>query len=596
MQLFELRLFPRFSTNKSGFLNFLCLFMVLFSVFLNPFALKSQESRFQIHRDEPGWPLDFFSPISGTFGEYRNHNMHMGADFKSYGLNGHPVLAVFDGSIDHISQSQKGYGTSFNLYSNELSMKSKYAHLYSFQGSNSKLELLRQALCLLIGKDEFYINLPKGMFEVKKGDWIGLTGESGSGISHLHLEFRDDKGFINPLFFTSFHQKDNIAPTILKLLWEDSARSQVLELQTKQIGPGQYSIQEPIVARGKIRIKLGGYDFIRSRNKNNVYAIELINGTDKLYRKEFFYVPYSDSSNKQLFYDINRSSLSPPVYFYNVFDPSKGYSIDLTDHEIGDKILLTAILEDATGNRSELPIQIEVGIPRKDTTIRPVPNSKVGDIYTTSDKVVSLDFKKTSTYGNGYPLISKTDWEKEGVKIAKGLTPVSDPYKISVMNFNWKGEATGFIKTKNPPTSKESLYFYDTSIKRFNGISSTRTKDGFQFKTEKLGILGVFADEAPPSVHYAYSYAKEIHLENARTPGISERLYYLGDVGSGFTTTPEVLLEGEVYPFEYDKDRRAISIKIPDKAFLEKKYLLLQIRPKDWAGNQGNYFTEILTP
>jgi hypothetical protein len=30
------------------------------------------------------------------------------------------------------------------------------------------------------------------------------------------------------------------------------------------------------------------------------------------------------------------------------------------------------------------------------------------------------------------------------------------------------------------------------------------------------------------------------------------------------------------------------------KAFEKKKYLLLEIKPKDWAGNIGKTFTEIL--
>ena len=171
---------------------------------------------------------------------------------------------------------------------------------------------------------------------------------------------------------------------------------------------------------------------------------------------------------------------------------------------------------------------------------------------------------------------------------------MSEPYKISIQNFNWKGEVEGLIRTNNKPTVKETLYFYDSSIQRFSSVWSKRTSEGFQFKTAKLGILGVLADDSPPFVSYSFAFSKNIKLPKASNPRIMERTYYLGDSGSGYTTNPEVYLDGEKYPFIYDSDRKAIHISLAKKAFEKKKYLLLEIKPKDWAGNIGKTFTEIL--
>lgn len=559
----------------------------------NLFSTDLDESWKEV-RSLPGWPLEFFSPISGTFAEYRNYNMHMGADFKSYGMNGHSILATYDGYIEHISQSNKGYGLSLNLYSPSIKIKTKYAHLFSFQGKDSRLELLRQSLCMLNGKDSFYTKLPPGLFPVKKGEWIGLTGESGAGISHLHLEFRNESGFINPLYFDAFHSKDITPPTILKLIWEDSSSSINKEIIPVEKSPGNYELLEPIRGKGKIRIKLGGYDMIRSRNKNNVFAFELFQGKESIYRKEFLFVPYSGSSKRHLFYDTNRSSLSPPVYFYNLYDYTIGHSLDLSNYPEGTKIVLIATLEDATGNTSKLPIHVEVGIPEAEVAVQS-PTTKKGKVYTSPDSTINIDFTKNETTGNGSPHLEKTNWEAENVKIPEGLNPTSSPYKVSVQNFGWEGEASGFYKTNNPPNEKETLYFYDSSIKRFTYIWSKRTKEGFQFRTAKLGIIGILSDESPPKVQYSYQISPFIHLPKASTPGLMERTYYLADIGSGYMNQPEVYLEGEPYPYEYDTDRHAIRILFPKKAFLKKKYLLLEIRPKDWAGNIGKYFTEVLT-
>jgi hypothetical protein len=585
---------PRLSFNLPSIV------LLIFIIFFAP-RLSSQEVQYEEIRKDMGWPLSFFSPISGTFCEYRNYNMHMGADFKSYGLNGHPILATYDGYIEHISQSKKGYGVSLNIKSPSIGIKTKYAHLHSYLGADGRLELLRQSILLLLGKDEYYFNLPNNTFPVKKGEWIGLTGESGTGVPHLHLEFRDDKGFINPLYFSAYHHEDRTHPEILKLIWEDSARSSALEIKPIKNKNGKFILPEPIISRGKIRIKLGGYDMIRSRNKNNVFAFGLLQESKSddgkentsLYRNQFLFVPYSQSSNRQAFYDTNRSSLSPPVYYYNIYDLNQDFSIDTSKMKLGEKQEYIAYLEDASGNRSELRIPIEVGEIVETESIEKPP-IKTGTIYMTPDKQLQLDFRKNETYGNGFPVLSKTSWEDEGIKIPSGLTPISEPYKISVQNFNWKGEVEGFIKTSNKPTVKETLYFYDSSIKRFSYAWSKRTADGFQFRTAKLGIVGVLADNSPPYVSYSYAFSKNIKLPKASNPRLLERTYYLGDSGSGYTSSPEVYLDGEKYPFTYDSDRKAIHISIAKKAFRMKKFLLLEIKPRDWAGNIGKTFTELL--
>lgn len=583
------------------------LFLLIFAIgFLTPNQQVSSEGsipdsedpRLLSMRDAPSWPMELFVPISGTFCEFRNYNMHMGADFKSYGLNGHRILATWDGYIDHLSQSAKGYGISINLYSPKWKVKTKYAHLHSVLGQDGRLELLRQATELLTGDGEFSLKLPPNLFPTKRGDWIGLTGESGSGISHLHLEFRDELGFINPLFFTEYRQKDTTPPTILKLILEESGSEESREWVVENSGWGSYKLPDRIVADGKIRIKVGGYDLIRSANKNNIYAFYLYESGKEIFRKKFFYVPYKDSSNRQEFYDINRSSLNPPVYFYNLFRGKNEYSYDLTSYPPGYEVNLTAILEDAAGNRAELLIPIRVGKRvERDKKQKEILTQK-GSRYKSSDSRVSLDFTKNETWGNGSPKIEITTWKKEGIPTPKGLAPKGQAYKITGGLFNWKGEASGSFLWKpgsDSKESKDSLYFYDLSIKRFTSVSPKRTKDGFSFRMSKFGILGVFSDESPPSVTYNFSLAREIQRREASLPGIEERLYYLSDIGSGFTSNPEVLLEGEPYPYTYDPDRKAIRIQFPKQAFQSKRYLLLQIKPKDRAGNIGSVFTELIT-
>jgi len=141
------------------------------SVFSEPWKLPPGKEK------EVGFPLPYYSPITGTFAEIRNHNLHLGSDFKSYGLNGHSVLATFDGYVEELSYSETGYGLSFHIYSPDLRLKSKYAHLFSYQGQVSELEYLRRAFLFLGEKSGFQIKLPPNAYPVKRGMPLAKTGE-----------------------------------------------------------------------------------------------------------------------------------------------------------------------------------------------------------------------------------------------------------------------------------------------------------------------------------------------------------------------------------------------------------------------------------
>ena len=103
--------------------------------------------------DSVYWPMQVRLPISGTFAEFRNSHLHMGCDYKTYGINGFSVLSVYDGNIASMSYANNGYGLSINLFSPSLKIYAKYAHLNDLQGDVSGLEELKTAL-LLLGKPE----------------------------------------------------------------------------------------------------------------------------------------------------------------------------------------------------------------------------------------------------------------------------------------------------------------------------------------------------------------------------------------------------------------------------------------------------------
>ncbi|MCZ8343215.1 MAG: M23 family peptidase [Leptospira sp.] len=566
------------------------------------FGLRSEVP--EIPPEEVGFPLPYLSPITGTFAEIRNHNLHLGSDFKSYGLNGHDILATFDGYVDEISYSKTGYGLSLNFYNPKYKIKSKYAHLHSFQGTLYELELLRKALLLMGDPNGFQLKLPEKMFQANKGIPIGKTGETGSGISHLHLEFRTDKGIVNPLYFPELHQKDITPPTILSLIIESENLPQPLQFLAKEKSSGKYELYyesgerfETLPITGKVKIRVGGYDIIRSRNKNNIYGLDLIVNQKLEFTRNFAFIPYSQSTQKHQFYDVNRSSLAPPSYIYHVYEQPKdfkeeGFSIDMNKFLLGDKVNLEVRLRDASKNFSNVSFAF---IHESNTTKMELPSYKnKGFKYESLDKNLSIDLSKNEVSGNGRITIEEVKNENLSFTLPKTLPLKGKIYQIIGSNFSWKGEGSGEFKTNFPTTNKESLYFYDTSIRRLASLSQKRKSNGFSFKISKFGYLFVLSDESPPTIFPMTSLARHIELPGVRNQCIEDRFYGLGDTGSGFKTNVELLLDGQSYPYEYDPDRKAIRVSIPKSLSKEKPYLLLEVRAFDFAGNASEPYLDLI--
>ncbi|TGL75526.1 M23 family metallopeptidase [Leptospira jelokensis] len=560
----------------------------------------------EIPHSDVGFPLPYFSPVSGTFAEIRNHNLHLGSDFKSYGLNGHNILATFDGFVEEISYSKTGYGLSLNLYNPKYKIKSKYAHLHSFGGTLVELELLRRALLLMGDPTGFQLKLPPGMFSTKKGNAIGKTGETGSGPPHLHLEFRSEKGTINPLYFSEIHQKDITPPTILSLFLEGDDLEKPLLLSAKEIGKGKFELYSEsgdlftsIQLTGKLRIRLSGYDKIRSRNKNNVYGMDLEVNGKTVFTRNFDFLSFEEKSQKHQFYDINRSSLSPPVYFYHMYEQSKlfkeeGYSLNLNQFPKKEKIQIQASLRDATGNKSSVNFTILNENSPKNPNEKSIAN-KTGNKYKSSDGVVTIDLTKAEVSGDGNFFITEISEKEIPFKIPKGLPLKGKIYQVETKRMSWKGEGLGEMNFGSTPSIKDSLYFYDVSIGKFQGVQPKRKPNGFSFKLTKLGYLMVLSDETPPTVFPMTSIARFIELPDVKNHCLEEKYYTLSDTGSGFRTNVELLLDGQSFPYEYDPDRSAIKVLIPKSLQKERPYLLLEVKASDFAGNTSEPFVDLIS-
>jgi len=142
------------------------------------------------------WPMNIKPRLSSLFGDNRAGHWHSGIDITTRGKQGYKVYAAADGYVYRVRTSFWGYGNALYLKLDD-GRYVVYGHLMRFSYDVEKYVRRFQ-----MREKAFYqdIVFKPGQFPVKKGEYIALSGQTGSGAPHLHFEIRDKDNFpVNPL-------------------------------------------------------------------------------------------------------------------------------------------------------------------------------------------------------------------------------------------------------------------------------------------------------------------------------------------------------------------------------------------------------------
>ena len=225
-------------------------------------------------------PVKIPLSLSATFAELRANAFHAGVDIRTQGVEGKEVFAVADGYVSRIGVSPFGYGKVIYVTHND-GFTSIYAHLSKFNKKITDFVRSKQ-----YESESFVQNiiLEKNEFPIKTGDYLGLTGNSGSsGGPHLHYEIRYTKTQepVNPMYF-GLKIKDTRKPNIKGLAIYPLENSAVCGADSAVYlnvlsENGRCFIENPVIkVNGDIALGINVYDQADgANNKNGAYSIEL---------------------------------------------------------------------------------------------------------------------------------------------------------------------------------------------------------------------------------------------------------------------------------------------------------------------------------
>lgn len=226
-------------------------------------------------------PLNIEPDFSGTFGDLRLNHFHSGLDYRTRNKEGTEVYSIGNGYVSRVKISATGYGKAIYI-THPNGYVSVYAHLKDFSGEIGKFvfeEHYKQETF------EMDINISPDLLIVKKGQIIGLSGNTGTSSGpHLHFEIRDEKTEfpIHPFNF-GLDINDKEIPEITKLVIypyknygkvNGSSFSETFKPHKSDVG--LYTLKDTIAIEGKVFFGINANDRFEKHGKRfGIYSISL---------------------------------------------------------------------------------------------------------------------------------------------------------------------------------------------------------------------------------------------------------------------------------------------------------------------------------
>jgi len=220
------------------------------------------------------WPLELPRTLTSSFAEYRPGRLHAGIDLRTNG-EGRDVYAASDGRVSRLRCSPRGYGKAVYLELDD-GHTVVYGHLSEFAP-----QLRDYVWDAQHRKRSYTVDLypSRDAFPIKRGQIVGKSGQTGTGVPHLHFEIRDRaQRPVNPRHL-GITWPDATPPILRRILVapaEPAARVNgdivPVVCDVRQTNSGAYACP-PIRAAGRIGFGVDVIDPAEGGSKLGIYTL-----------------------------------------------------------------------------------------------------------------------------------------------------------------------------------------------------------------------------------------------------------------------------------------------------------------------------------
>ena len=551
-------------------------------------VLQSQDKTF------PQYPNPVKIPVSlsATFAELRSNAFHAGVDIRTQGVEGKEVFAVADGYISRIGVSPFGYGKVIYITHND-GFTTVYAHLSKFNKKINDFVKSKQY------EDRSFVQniiLEKHQFPIKRGDYIGLTGNSGSsGGPHLHYEIRYTKTQepVNPMYF-GLKIKDTRKPTIKGLAIYPLENSVVNNSDTAlyldvNFGNNIFSIDNPTIAvNGNIAFGINVFDQADgANNKNGPYSVELYADNELIYKILSDKYSYDETRyiNSLIDYSYyvknNERFIRSEIDEFNKLKLYEKRNGVVTVNQ-GDTVEMSFVISDYNKNKSKLSFTL-IGVELPELESKEENPRSYYRIYNGESRDIYLDgfvaqIPELSFYRNVSLKASQVD-------VMHNI--YSDfAYRLGTEEIPMHKRMSVRLRVKDEYKDDTLLYVATIDNKdKFLFLGNDRVDTFIEAKTNVLGTYFIAKDSIRPFVKplnfknkgsVAENWSLRVEIDDLET-GISKYAMYIND---------------EWVLADYDAKKKLLMYQIDNR--LKPGNNVLKVVVSDMVGNETIYTATIL--
>jgi murein DD-endopeptidase MepM/ murein hydrolase activator NlpD len=315
------------------------------------------------------YPLDIAPRLNANFGEMRPNHFHMGLDLFTLRKENLPIYAAAEGYISRVKIEAGGFGNAIYI-AHPNGTSTLYAHMNDFYPALQLYVKQQQYKTESWAQD---LEIPAGLFPVKKGDVIGKSGNTGGSQGpHVHFEIRETSSdkCLNPLLW-GFNIPDNVPPAIYKIAFYDRSRSVYEQtpvvVSALRTATGAYKATVPRLNFSKVLIALHATDQMTGvPNNNGIFKATVFEGGKALAGFRLDGISYDETRylNAHIDYKTKQSGGS----YIQFLTPLPGDKLEIYPYskpgsfiELKDSLVHNYRLEvqDPYGNTSNLQFSLQ---------------------------------------------------------------------------------------------------------------------------------------------------------------------------------------------------------------------------------------------